>query len=740
MRFLLAASLIVTLGTSGLAQQYKVSGSVKDASNNQTLPGVSVYVDELKEGGATDINGFYSFSVPEGNYHLHISLISYKDTVIAIKVNKDIKVNAELYSTAINAKTVNVVGQKANNNVESSKMGTITLEVADLKAIPVFFGEQDILKVISLLPGVQSAGDANTGFYVRGGGPDQNLVMLDGATVYNAGHLLGFFSIFNSDALNSVSLIKGDMPANFGGRISSVLDIGAKEGDMQSIHASGGIGLIASHITVQGPIKKDTSGFIFSARRTYLDLFLQKPIVPASSPFSGTSYFFYDLNGKINYRFSARNQISITGYYGQDNFKFSDAQAGFSTKVPWGNAIAALTWNHIFSDKLLATTTLSYTSYTFSFTGAENGFNFSLFSGIHDYHFKQNFDWIPNKKNHIKFGAESTLHVFIPSAISAQEPNVNFSTKDVVHLYGIETSGYITDEFSLTDLVKMEAGVRYSTFLQIGPFTRYNLNTQGLITDTITYKTLQKVASYGGFEPRISMRYTLSENSSIKAGFSRNYQYIHLASISSISLPTDIWVPCTSLIPPSMGDQYALGYYHNFKENSYESSVEVYYKHMNNLIEYKDGVTPEANANADPDENFTLGTGQAYGAEFYLKKKVGKLNGWIGYTLSWTTENFPDLNNGQTFYAKYDRRHDISVVANYELSDRWTFSSVFVFATGNALTMPDAWYVVEGQLVEEYGERNGYRLAPYDRLDLSATYTTDPKKRARRREMGEKAW
>ncbi len=732
MRFLFLLTLLFTFSPAGFAQQFKVYGYVKDAGNGETLPGVSVFVDELKQGAATDINGYYTFSVPEGTYHLHVSLISYKDTIIVIKVSKDIKIDVSVVSNAINAKTVNVVGLKANNNVESAKMGTITLEAKDLKTIPVFFGEQDILKVIQLLPGVQSAGDANTGFYVRGGGPDENLVLIDGATVYNAGHLLGFFSIFNSDALSSVSLIKGDMPSNYGGRISSVLDITAKEGDLEQIHASGGIGLIASHLTVQGPIKKDTAGFIVSARRTYVDLFMQKPIIPASSAFSGTSYFFYDLNAKLHYRFSPHDQISGTGYYGQDNFKFSDAQVGFSTKVPWGNAIASINWNHIFNDKLLSTASLSYSSYTFSFSGAESGFNFSLFSGIHDYHFKENIDWIPSKKNHFKFGAEYTFHVFIPSAVSAQEPNVNFSTSDVVHLYSNEIGVYATDEWSVSELFKIEAGLRYSIFEQIGPFTRYNENSQGQVTDTVTYKSLQPVVTYGGLEPRFSARYTLDENSSIKAGFSRNYQYIHLASISAISLPTDIWVPCTSLVPPSVGDQYALGYYRNFRENIYESSVEVYYKHMTNLLEYKDGVTPESGISADPDENFTLGTGQAYGAEFFLKKKVGKFNGWIGYTLSWTTENFPDLNNGQTFYAKYDRRSDISVVANYKLSDRWTFSGVFVYASGNALTMPDAWFIIEGQLVEEYGERNGYRLAPYNRLDLSATYTTDAKKRAMR--------
>ncbi|HTB05415.1 MAG TPA: TonB-dependent receptor [Bacteroidia bacterium] len=715
------------------SQQYKVSGYVKDVSVNQTLPGVSVYIEESQTGSASDANGYYHFTVPAGDYHLHFSLMGYRDTVISIKVRSDTRIDMGINSTSIKTQTVNVLGEKANNNVESSKMGTITLETKDIKTIPVFMGEQDIIKVIELLPGVQSAGDANTGFYVRGGGPDENLILLDGATVYNAGHLLGFFSIFNSDAISDAQLIKGNMPANYGGRISSVLAIDTKNGDMENYHASGGIGLIASHVTIQGPIKKDTSGFIFSARRTYLDVFLHPPIISASSPFNGTSYFFYDLNGRVNYRLSAKDQISITGYYGQDVFNFNDAQ--FSAKVPWGNAIAAINWNHIYSDKLLMTTSFSYTSYNFKFSGGENGFSFNLFSGIHDYHTKINFDWLPTPKHNIKFGVEQTIHVFIPSAISAQEPDVNFSTSSVIHLYGNEAAIYADDEYDLSDRFKIDAGLRYSLFQQLGPFTRYVQNsTTGQNTDTINYKPLQSIAFYDGLEPRFSLRYQAGANSSFKIGYSRNLQYIHLASISSVSLPTDIWFPCTSLVAPTIGDQYAAGFYKNFKDNLYESSVEVYYKHMQNLIEYKDGTTPEASSTGDPDENFTFGTGNAYGIEFFLKKRMGKLNGWIGYTLSWTTEDFPELNSGQTFYAKYDRRNDISAVANYELNDRWTFSSVFVFASGEALTMPVAWYIIEGSLVQQYGDRNGYRLAPYNRLDVSATYTPDRKRRALKRE------
>ncbi len=735
MRILLFSLFLFTQAFQSFSQEYKLSGYIKDAVTGQTLPGASVYTDETHVGGSTDVNGFYSFTVAAGNYHLHVAILSYRDTIIPIKVNSNMHFNIGIYSSAINSEVVTVTGDRPDKNVSSSQMGTIKLETKDLKTIPVFFGEPDILKVIQLLPGVQSGGDANTGFYVRGGGPDENLVLLDGATVYNAGHLLGFFSIFNSDALSSVELTKGNMPANYGGRISSILDIQSKDGDMEHYHASGGIGLIASHVTIQGPIKKDTASFIFSVRRTYLDVFLRPPILTTSSPFYGTKYYFYDLNGRITWRISKKDQLSVSGYFGQDVFTFADAEAGFSAQVPWGNALASINWGHIFSDKVISNLTVNYSDYNFKFNGSDAGFSFSLFSGIHDYHTKYNFDWIPNKKHHVKFGLEYTLHAFIPSEIGAQEPSVNFSISSVQKLYANEGGIYITDNFDLSNRIKIEAGLRYSIFQQIGPFDRYNLNAQNIIIDTIHYKTFQNIALYGGLEPRISMRFQVNGVSSIKLGYSHNIQYIHLASISSVSLPTDIWFPSTSLVQPTSGNQYALGYYRNFKDNLYESSIETYYKNMSNLIEYKNGFTPDQNSSTNPDENFTFGSGQAYGIEFFLKKKAGRFNGWIGYTLSWTTETFADLNSGQTFYAKYDRRHDISAVANYQLNDRWTFSSVFVYASGEALTMPVGWFIIEGNLVQQFTSVNNYRLSPYNRLDLAATYTPDKQKRMQKRQQ-----
>ncbi len=382
MRIFLFSFFCLFTGLNALSQEYKVSGYIKDAATGQTLPGTSVYTDETHVGGATDMNGFYSFNVSAGKYHLHIALISYRDTVIPVKVYSNIHLNVNLNSSAVNSQEVTVTGDRPDKNVESSHMGTLKLETKDLKTIPVFFGEPDILKVIQLLPGVQSGGDANTGFYVRGGGPDENLVLLDGATVYNAGHLLGFFSIFNSDALSSVELTKGNMPANYGGRISSVLDIQSKDGDMDRIHASGGIGLIASHFTIQGPIKKDTAGFIFSVRRTYVDAFMRPPIINTSSPFYVTKYYLNDLNGKITWNISKKDRLSVSGYFGQDVFMFADAQAGFSAQVPWGNGIASINWAHIYSEKVISNLELNYTDYNFKFNGAEDGFSFSLFSGI----------------------------------------------------------------------------------------------------------------------------------------------------------------------------------------------------------------------------------------------------------------------------------------------------------------------------------------------------------------------
>ena len=598
-------------------------------------------------------------------------------------------------------------------------MGKIDLTMSQVKSLPVLFGEVDILKTLQLLPGVSNAGEGNTGLYVRGGGPDQNLILLDDAIVYNTGHLFGFFSIFNSDAVKNTSLIKGGMPAQYGGRLSSVLDITMKEGNMNRFEVNGGIGLISSRISIEGPIKKQKASFIVSARRTYIDV-LVKPFVPKSSQFYGSGYYFYDLNTKVNYQFSDRDRLYLSGYFGRDVFDFRNSRRSFSTNVPWGNSTATLRWNHVFSRKLFANTTVLYNDYHFAFNASQDDFNLSLSSGIHDLTGKTDFDYFVNPQHKVKFGGLFTYHTFTPNILSGHQDSVQFVPNNSNKKYANEMALYIQDDWEISEKLKLNVGLRWSGFNQIGPYSIYQVDSNGNKLDSTVYKRGSSVKMYNGLEPRFTIRYAINDETSLKAAVTRNLQFIHLVSNAGTTLPTDLWVPSTYKVQPQIGWQYALGIFKNFKENTFESSIELYYKTMQNQIEYKEGYTPSL---SDPENSFVFGKGWSYGAEFYLNKARGRLTGWIGYTLSWTWRRFPDLNNDQTYPAKYDRRHDLSVVGTYELNKHWKISGVFVFASGNATSLPVQFYVVEGVLTQEFSKINQYRLPPYNRLDLSAIYT-----------------
>lgn len=699
---------------------FTVSGFVKDAQSGESLIGASIYVKDPLVGASTNQYGFYSLTLPSGQYNVFISYLGYEDDSVSIDLTDNVRHQFSAQPKAITTKTVEITATRDNQNIESTEMGVTKLDMKQIELLPAFMGEVDLLKTIQLLPGVQSAGDGNTGFYVRGGGPDQNLILLDEAVVYNASHLLGFFSVFNANAVNSVKLYKGGMPANYGGRLASVVDVTMKEGNMKKYEVDGGVGLISSRLTVQGPIKKDTSSFIISARRTYIDV-LVTPLIPDTSRFAGSRYYFYDLNGKFNYILSDKDRLYLSGYLGRDIFNFNNNEDDFLVQTPWGNSTASLRWNHLFSNRLFLNTSLIYTDYRFRFAAEQGDFNFELFSGIKDWNLHFDFLYVPSARHNIKFGLQNIYHTFTPGNISASSDEVEFNTGAIIRQHAFEEALYINDEFSVSDRLKINAGLRFSTFWQIGPFTRYTDNELSPIPDTTVYKTFDKVASYSGLEPRLSLRYSLNHSSSFKAGFTHNYQYIHLASLSAVSLPTDIWVPSSDVVKPQIGTQYAIGYFRNFKENTYETSVEVYYKNMRNLIEYKEGSLPDDNVANNPDNNFTFGEGYSYGAEFFFKKRLGKLNGWVGYTWSKTMRQFDDLNEGKEFPARYDRRHDLSAVAAYEAGKRWVFSGTFVYGTGNAITLPSARYSIEGQIVNEYGERNGIRMAPYHRLDVAAT-------------------
>ncbi|MPL99660.1 hypothetical protein SDC9_45880 [bioreactor metagenome] len=726
------ALLLIAISLSAGAQKFTISGHVKDSASGESLIGASVYLKELMKGGTTNTYGFYSITADAGTYTLIGSFIGYRDYSKTIVLNRNIMLDIELNSQVITTKEVVITGDRPDENLQNTDMGTFQMPVEKIKTIPVLFGEVDVLKTITLTPGVQSGGEGNSAFYVRGGSPDQNLVLLDEAVVYNASHLFGFFSVFNADALQNVELTKSGMPANYGGRLASVLDISMKDGNLKKYHVDGGIGLISSRLTVQGPIKKDTSSFIISGRRTYADL-LMKPFIKKTSDFKNTGYYFYDLNAKLNYKFSDKDRIFASAYFGRDFFNMNIADDDLKMRMYWGNGTVTARWNHPFNQKLFSNTSFIFSDYRFEFGTTMDMYDISLLSGINDYNAKLDFTYIPASKHLIKFGADYIYHVFTPNNASARSGDVDLIVGDAVKLYSHEAAIYANDEFSVGKKLKFNLGLRGSFFAHVGPFDRYIKDSvTNVIIDTISYSKGETIQPYWHIEPRASVRYSLNEKSSLKASFTQNYQYIHLASPTTVSMPTDIWFPSTELVKPQFGTQYSIGYYRNFKDNLVETSVEVYYKDMQNQIEYAEGALIEDNVNNNTDNNFVYGTGTAYGIEFFANKKFGRATGWVGYTLARSIRQFDEINNGDIFPAKYDRRHDVSVVLTYQLNEKLTLSGVWVYSTGNCATMPVSRYIIGGNIVSEYGPRNGFRMPSYHRADLSLTWYPKSKKKTKK--------
>ncbi|MEO8771647.1 MAG: TonB-dependent receptor [Ferruginibacter sp.] len=730
--FLLSISLIFFCTAIQAQKKYTISGYIKDGATGETLINATIALDKNAKGINSNQYGFYSITLNAGTYTLITSYIGYAAQAITIKLSADTLLNIDLKSGVTLSQEVIVTSRKRDNNVKTAQMGKISLPIEQIKSVPAFLGEVDLLKVVQLLPGVRNAGEGSAGIYVRGGGPDQNLILLDDAVVYNTGHLFGFFSIFNSDAIKNVSLIKGGMPAQYGGRLSSVLDISMKEGNNQKYQVEGGLGLIASRISIQGPIKKNKASFIISGRRTYIDI-LTKPLVKKGSEFSGSGYYFYDLNAKVNYKFNEKDRLYLSGYFGRDVFTFKNGKQSLDVNIPWGNATGTLRWNHVYNNKLFANTTLVYNDYNFSFKGSQNNFTIKLKSGIRDLSLKEDFDYYPSTKQKIKFGLLYTYHRFTPSVVSGQQDSVVFDPKNAQVKYAHEAAAYVQDDWELTSKFQVSTGLRYSMFQQIGPNKIYTTDENGNRIDSIVYGSGKPVKTYGGLEPRLTLRYSVNDQTSFKASVTRNLQYIHLVSNSGTTLPTDIWVPSTYKVKPQISWQYAGGFFKNFKNNTYETSLEVYYKSMQNQIEYKEGYIQ--NSLDDVENSFTFGKGWSYGTELFINKVKGKFTGWIGYTLSWTWRKFPGLNFGNKYPAKFDRRNDLSVVAIYEFSKKWKFSATFVYGTGNATTLPERFYIIGGVLSQQYSAINQYRLPSYHRLDLSAILT--PKKSQTHRIKGE---
>ncbi len=726
-QFFILLFFSIVFPTIVIAQNFTIGGSVTDASNGEMAIGTTVLIKELNKATSANQYGFYSLTAPKGNYTIIYSYLGYENVVKQITLDQNISLNIALKPTENQLNEVEVSTKGTDQNVKSTQMSSVVLDMTEIKKIPAFMGEVDILKTIQLLPGVKSAGDGNTGFYVRGGGPDQNLILLDEANIYNASHLLGFFSVFNGDAIKNVNLIKGGMPSQYGGRLSSVLDIQMKEGNNQHFEAEGGIGVIASRLTVQGPIQKNKSSFIVSARRTYIDV-LAKPFIEKSD-FKGTSYYFYDLNMKFNFILNEKNRLFFSSYYGKDVFDFKDVEGGFNTRIPWGNATAGLRWNHVFNSKLFSNASLIFSNYDFSFGAKQQDFELTLKSGITDYNLKYDVNYFPNSRHNIKMGINYIFHTFVPTSVSAKQGETVFDLGKVIKLYAHDAAIYVGDDWDISPKFKANIGLRFGNFTQVGPFTRYKKNIFGKITDTVRYSNGKVVANYNGLEPRLALRYNLRKTLSLKASYTRNFQYIHLASISSVSLPTDVWMPSTEDIKPQIANQYAIGVFKNFKDNSFETSIEAYYKDMKRQIDYKEGAQPSDNVYDNPDNAFTYGKGWAYGVELFVKKSQGKFTGWIGYTLSWTWRQFDEINFGKPYLAKYDRRHDASLVLTYDANKKWNFGMVWVYGTGNRGTLPNSFFVYEGTTSNDYGLRNSFKFVDYHRMDVNITYTPDRAKK-----------
>ncbi|UCG27537.1 MAG: TonB-dependent receptor [Bacteroidales bacterium] len=717
-KFCILFHLILFQATLVAQERFTLSGIITDAASGEELIGATVYIPAHGTGAASNSYGFYSISLPQGRYQLDFSYMGYEVFSAQIILNEDQTRNIELAPEVSLLEEVVVHGTGADENIRSTEISITKLDVKEVKSIPVIFGEQDVLKTIQLLPGVSTTGEGGSGYLVRGGGPGQNLILLDEAPVYNASHLLGFFSVFNSDAIKDVKLFKGGMPPEYGGRLSSVLDVKMKEGNIHKYGVSGGLGLISSRLTVEGPLKKEKGSFILSGRRTYADLFLR---LSKDTLVSNNILYFYDLNIKGNYKLGEKDRIYLSGYFGRDVFKYSDV-FGFD----WGNATATIRWNHLFSNKLFSNSSLIFSNYNYVFFVDEGGMEFKIRSAIRDWNLKEDFQYFLRPENTLRFGMKLNYHNFIPGVVDAgEESGVN--QLELTEKYALESALYLSHELKLSDWLIVNYGIRYSMFHVLGPDNVYTYDENGNVLDTVTYTRGDLVKDYYGLEPRITGTFRISTMSSVKASYVRTNQYVHLLSNTTSTTPMDAWIPSSKIVRPQRGDQVALGYFRNFRENQWEASLETYYKWMQNQIDYKNGA--DIYLNELVESQLVFGKGWSYGAELYVKKKTGKLHGWLSYTLSKTERKFDAIEEGRSFPAKQDRRHDVSIVTILHLGKRWVLSGTWVYYTGNAVTFPAGKYEIDGQTVNMYTNRNEHRMPSYHRMDLGVTLKGKERKR-----------
>jgi len=701
--------LLISFGTFS-QQKFTLSGTISDVSSGEDLAGAIISIQNTKYSAVCNSYGFYSITIPENDYSVKVQLLSYENQIIPIKLHSSQIINFKMKPISYELENVEVKGERADRNVTSIDMGSVKMNPKQIESIPVFFGEHDLIKTMQLLPGIKQAGEGNTGFYVRGGGIDQNLILLDEAPVYNASHLLGFFSVFNSEAIRDATLLKGLIPVEYGGRASSVLDIRMKEGNLKKYQTTGNVGLISSNLSFEGPIKEDVSSFMVSARRTYADMFLK---LAPDKDMRDSKLYFYDLNLKTNFKLNESNRLFISGYLGRDKFWMHN-QFGFD----WGSKTATVRLNHTFNEKLFSNSSLIFSNYSYQIDISGDN-DVLMGSRIQDFNLKQDYTWYLNVRNTLKFGADIIDHKIVPGEVDAA-PGSLYSSLAVRPRRALESSLYISNSQQISERLHLYYGARLALFTNVGPGNFYQFDADGNLIQTTSYEHFKMVKTQGGPEPRLALNYQINAQSSVKASYNHIYQFIHLLSNSTSSTPSDVWLPSSDHVKPQISDQWSVGYFRNSKENLFESSVEVYYKNLQNQIDYRNGADLVFNSTVESE--LVFGRGWAYGAEFLLRKNYGRLTGWLGYTWSKTMRQFDLINNGNPFPARQDCRHDISIVGMYDLSRKLKIAATWVFNTGNAVTFPNGKYEIDGLTVGYYTQRNGYRMPDYHRLDIGLTW------------------
>lgn len=727
-------AMVLSVVFSSFSQEkVTLSGVVSDANSNETIIGVNVVIPAIPAYTTTNEYGFYSITIPKGNYKITISSIGFQTKEVTLDLTKNTNYNISLSESGEELQEV-IITEKKTTNTQKAEMSVNKLSIATIKRMPVVLGEVDVLKSILLLPGVTNAGEGASGFNVRGGGADQNLILLDEATIFNSSHVFGFFSVFNPDAIKDLKLYKGGIPSRFGGRASSVLDIYQKDGNSKNYRINGGIGLISSRLLVEGPIVKDKGSFIIAGRGSYAHLFLKLTS-------NKNSAYFYDLNTKLNYKLNKNNSLFVSGYFGRDVFNL----AGSFTNI-YGNATSNLRWNHLFSDKLFSNLSLIYSDYYYGLQLDFVGFKYD--SGIKNYNLKYDFKNYISDKVKLNFGINSIYYDFNPGSISPTTAESGINHRQLEKKYAFEPSIYIEAEHKITDKLELMYGLRYSQFYRLGLSTvnLYQNNEavtfnndlkiyeKGIPIGTEFYNNNKVIASFDNFEPRFAASYSLDTNQSIKASYNRMTQYLQLISNTSSPTPLDVWTPSDSYIKPQIADQVALGYFRNFNDDAYSLEVETFYKKVKNRIDYIDGSNLIANEALE--QIILNGQLRAYGLEVLLRKNTGKLNGWIAYTLSRSEQQTPGrtaneigINNGNWYKSAYDKLHNIAVTGSYNWNEKWSLGANFTLQTGQPVTYPNGQYQYQGITVPSYGLRNENKLPTYHHLDISATYTPKPQKK-----------